>query len=72
MISEIEATEQGWASLALIGDDGQASAGIHVHEGWLWVHISSAYGYTVEDLAALGRTFTRLSEQLAASGEAYL
>lgn len=72
MISEIEATEQGWASLALIGNDGQAAAGIHVHEGQLWTHISPAYCYTVDDLAALGRTFTRLSEQLAASGEDYL
>ena len=72
MISEIEATEQGWASLALISDEGDISAGIHVHEGRLWTHISSAHGYTVDDLAALGRTFTRLSEQLAASGKDYL
>lgn len=72
MISEIEATPAGWASLMLADDRGEAAAGVHVHEGKLWTYISSDCGYTVEDLAALGRTFTRLSEQLAASGEDYL
>lgn len=73
MIEEEEADAQGWARLVVTDDREDDAIQVYVDKsGTSRIHISGNHAYDADEMAALGRTFTRLSEQMRAKGVDWL